>query len=84
MNALALWEVHPGTAIDPGTERHSPADSLTAEDLCFGCGKALADGEERNCADCADLALHNGECRHCGRLLADADLVEEACADCTA
>ena len=90
MNALALWEVHPGTAIDPrtaidpGTERRSPARSWVAEDLCFGCGKALAEGEEKNCADCADLALHNGECRHCGRLLANADLAEEACGDCTA
>jgi predicted amidophosphoribosyltransferase len=84
MNAIALHEVNFGAAIDAGTATGSSPGAFSAEDLCFGCGKLLAEGEEKNCVGCADLALHNGECRHCGRLLNDVDLANEACTDCTA
>lgn len=76
MNAIAIFE--------SDTLVRTPARPFVVGDHCADCRKPLADGEERHCANCADLALHSGECRHCGQLLRDADLPNEACVDCIA
>lgn len=70
MNAIALLE----TAVDT-TERVVRA-------ACPDCGVVLRNGEDLRCEGCADLALHNGECRDCGKLLRDQDLHRMTCADC--
>lgn len=70
MNAIALLE--------PAAE----APARVTESSCRDCGVALHDGEEFRCEGCADLVMHNGECRDCGQVLKDADLHRGTCTDC--